>query len=129
MIVDTTFLSDLLKEDRRGIAGPARKFFAEHRKEVFRTTIVSVGEIAILFPQSEGAFNWLHRWKVHRFSDGVIRAAADIDRKLKNTGWRMGENDNWIAGFAAFYHEPIVSHDEGFDRTGIRRVVYDRESK
>jgi hypothetical protein len=30
-------------------------------------------------------------------------------------GRRLGENDNWIAGFARDYREPLISRDRGFD--------------
>jgi predicted nucleic acid-binding protein len=47
---------------------------------------------------------------------------------LKASGNRLGENDNWIAGFAAYYREPLISHDQAFDRApGVRRVVYERD--
>ena len=54
-------------------------------------------------------------------------AAAEIDRALIAEGQRLGENDNWIAGFAAYYREPLISHDAAFDRApGVRRVAYQR---
>ena len=127
MIADTTFLSDYLKELRRGIPGPACAFFTAHRADNFRTTIISAGELAVLFKTSEAAFDWLKRWKVYPLHAGIVAAAADIDRRLMTTGERLGENDNWIAGFAAFYREPVISHDAAFDRApGVRRVAYPR---
>ena len=126
MIADTTFVSDLLKERRKGQHGPASKFLVELRG-VIRTTIITVGELAVLFDDSSGAFEWLGRWKIYRLNDGIVKAAADVDRALISRGQRLGENDNWIAGFCAYYREPIISHDAGFDRVpGIRRVVYQR---
>ncbi len=127
MIADTTFVSDLLKELRRGESGPAREFFAGHRREIIRTTIITVGELAVLFPTSAAARAWLSKWKVYPLHRGVAEAAADIDRTLKAAGQRLGENDNWIAGFANYYREPVISHDVAFDRApGVRRVVYPR---
>lgn len=129
MIADTTFLSDYLKERRRNISGPASRFLAENRRAAIRTSIISVGEIAVLFASSQAAFDWLERWKIYALSRGVVLAAADIDRHMISDGYRLGENDNWIAGFAAYHREPIISHDAAFDRVpGIRRVVYDRGS-
>jgi predicted nucleic acid-binding protein len=38
---------------------------------------------------------------------------------------RLGENDNWIAGFCRYYAQPIVSRDGAFDRVrGLRRLDY-----
>lgn len=127
MIADTTFVSDLLKERRRNSPGPASALFNEHRSAIIRTTIITAGELAVMFETSAAAWEWLARWKVYRLHDGVVNAAADIDRQLKAAGQRLGENDNWIAGFAAYYREPIISHDEAFDRVPeLRRVTYRR---
>lgn len=126
MIADTTFLSDLLQELRKGMLGPARGFLAKHHEPV-RTTIISVGELAVFFAQSHEAWEWLSRWRIYPLHRGIAQAAADIDRQLKGTGYRLGENDNWIAGFCAYYREPIISHDAAFDRVpGVRRTVYER---
>jgi predicted nucleic acid-binding protein len=127
MIADTTFISDLLKEFRHDRVGPARKFFAVNRARQIRTTIISAAELAILFPTSAESWEWLARWKIYPLHPGVARQAADIDRALKTSGARLGENDNWIAGFAAYYREPLISHDAAFDRApGVRRIAYRR---
>ncbi len=56
---------------------------------------------------------------------GIVDAAADVDRDLIRTGDRLGENDNWIAGFAKYYREPVISRDIAFDRVrGLRRLSY-----
>ena len=127
MIADTTFLSDFLKENRRQINGPASEFLAAHRTAPIRTTIISAAEIAVMFQESSEAFAWLARWKIYPLHTGIAVAAADIDRKLTAKGQRLGENDNWIAGFAAYHREPLISHDLAFDRApGVRRVNYPR---
>jgi hypothetical protein len=38
MIADTTFLIRFHQEGRTGRGGPARMFFADHRREVIRTS-------------------------------------------------------------------------------------------
>jgi len=127
MIADTTFVSDFLKEFRRGQVGSARQFFAAQRGGIIRTTIITVAEVALLFPTSDGAWEWLSKWYVYRLHDGIARRAADVGRALAAAGARLGENDNWIAGFAAYYQEPVISHDLAFDRApGVRRVEYPR---
>jgi predicted nucleic acid-binding protein len=127
MIADTTYLSDLLREQRRGQRGPASAFMAAHREEPFRTTIINAGDLAVLFPNSAAAWVWLAKWKIYPLHPGVAQAAADMDRELIRLGRRLGENDNWIAGFAAYYREPLISHDAAFDGIeGVRRVRYVR---
>jgi predicted nucleic acid-binding protein len=126
MIADTTFVSDILKERRRDKPGAATAFLNAHRQSI-RTTIISAAELAIMFPTSAEAWQWLAKWKIYQLHPGVAQQAADIDRALKTSGARLGENDNWIAGFAAYYREPLISHDAAFDRApGVRRMAYRR---
>ena len=125
MIADTTFLSDLLEERDRELRERASTFLHTHRREVIRTTMISVSEIAVVFESSHAAWQWLRKWTVYRLHDGIANAAADIDRVLRDVGGRLGENDNWIAGFAAYYRQPVISRDQGFDRVpGVRRISY-----
>jgi predicted nucleic acid-binding protein len=129
MIADTTFVSDLLKERRKQTPGPATALFREHRASIIRTTIITAAELAVIFPDSAAAWQWLAKWKIYPLHRGIAQIAADIDRVLKATGNRLRENDNWIAGFAAYYHEPLISHDSDFDRApGVRRIIYQRRS-
>jgi predicted nucleic acid-binding protein len=125
MIADTTFLVHLLAEQRSARRGPASVFLADNRS-VVRTSIISLAEIAVSFPTSERAWEYFRasRWSVYRLHDGVAKAAADLDREIRSRG-RLGENDNWIAGFCRYYREPIISLDRAFDRVpGLRRVAY-----
>ena len=125
MIADTTFLVQLLREDGAGRTGPARTFLAQHRPEAIRTTIISLAEVAVSFPKSADAWSHFKHWKVYPLHRGIAEAAADVDRELIQTGERLGENDNWIAGFCRYYREPVVSLDSAFDRVpGLRRLSY-----
>ncbi len=125
MIADTTFLVHLLAERRSEQRGPANVFLANNR-QVVRTTIISLTEVAVSFTTADQAWDYfrLSRWNVYRLHDGVAKAAADLDRELQLRG-RLGENDNWIAGFCRYYREPVISLDQAFDRVpGLRRVTY-----
>ena len=125
MIADTTFVSDFLKEERAGQIGPAGRLMASHRNQKIRLTIISVGELLAWYVDSDSGWRALARWPFYRLHPGIVTAAANIDRALIAQGQRLGENDNWIAGFAAYYREPIISRDEGFDRVpGVRRIAY-----
>ncbi len=125
MIADTTFASDLIHERWRAVRGPAFNLMSRRRAENIRLTIVTAGEISVLFEDALAAWEWLQDWKIYRLHPGVMDAAADIDRELIGRGERLGENDNWIAGFAFYYGEPVISRDTAFDRVpGIRRVRY-----
>jgi len=125
MIADTTFLSHFLIEHRRAIQGPARTFFAHHRSQAIRTSIISLGEVAVLFPNSAKAWEYFNLWRIYPLHRGIVDAAADVDRELIGTGRLLGENDNWIAGFCRYYREPLLSLDQAFDNVrGLRRISY-----
>ncbi len=125
MIADTTFLVHLVRERRLGRPGPASSFLARNRRERIRTSIISLAEVAVSFPSAQQAWTYFSQWAVYRLHNGIAQAAADLDRKLVLSGNRLGENDNWIAGFCRYYREPVISLDQAFDRVpGIRRLSY-----
>ena len=125
MIADTTFLVHFVREVAEERIGPARTFFARHRTAMIRTSIISLGEVAVSFSTSADAWEYFKRWKIYPLHRGIVDAAADVDRELLRTGARLGENDNWIAGFCRYYREPIISLDTAFDRVrGLRRLAY-----
>jgi|ERR1051326_2407563 predicted nucleic acid-binding protein len=125
MIADTTFLTHFLQESLASRMGPARAFFARNRRELIRTAIVCIAEVAVIFPTSAEAWAYFKAWKIYPLHRGIAEAAADVDRMLVQTGHRLGENDNWIAGFCRYYREPVISLDEAFDRVpSLRRVAY-----
>ncbi len=123
MIADTTFLIHWAQEKRDQRIGAARAFMARHHPQVMRTTIISLAEAAFSFPTAEAAWDYFGHWTVYRLHDGIAKVAADLDRELR--GHRLGENDNWIAGFCRYYREPIISLDVDFDRVPrLRRIQY-----
>ena len=125
MIPDTTFLSDLRREHDRGVAGPARQFLARHRRQRFLLTVITLGEISVMFETEAAARAFLHPYRVLRLTPEIAYTAAALDRELIAIGHRMGENDTWIAGFCRYYGQPIISRDTGFDRVrGLRRLIY-----
>ena len=125
MIADSTFLIHFLRERADGRPGDATKFFVHHRLSVVRTSVVSIGEVSVGFRSSAAAWEYFKKWRIYPLHRGVVEAAADVDRMLSSTGQRLGENDNWIAGFCRYYREPIISLDTDFDKVpGLRRVKY-----
>jgi len=125
MICDTTFLSDLLRERLDGRPRGAQAFLAAHRTQPFLTTVISIGETAAMFANSEEVRPLLSRYRQLRLTPEIAFAAAAVDRELIRLGRRLGENDNWIAGFCRYYGQPIVSRDGGFDRVlRLRRLAY-----
>ena len=125
MIADTNFLSTYHDEREAGVVGPARQFAAAHRKQKVFVTVITVGEIAVIFPTDAKARRFLSPYKVLRLTPEIAYVAAAIDRELINIGQRLGENDNWIAAFCRFYSQPLISNDGAFDRVkGLRRLSF-----
>jgi predicted nucleic acid-binding protein len=125
MIADTTFLIDLMQERRGGRRGPAFRFLAAQRPGVVRTCIICVAEIAVSFPSSAAAWEYFRAFQIYPLHRGIAEAAANADRELIQIGGRLGENDNWIAGFGLYHREPVISRDAAFDRVrGLRRMAY-----
>ena len=84
-----------------------------------------MGELAAGLRDNNAARVFLSSYRVARLVPEIAYEAAAIDRELIRRGGRLGENDNWIAGFARYYGEPLVSNDEAFDRVArIRRIPY-----
>jgi len=79
----------------------------------------------VSFPTSAEAWEFFGDWGIYSLHQWIAEAAADVDRELMAIGARLGENDNWIAGFCRYYCQPVISLDEDFDRVPrLRRLVY-----
>src|ERR1041385_6461710 len=107
MIVDTTFLSDFHHERELSRRGPASTFLATHRSKRTLVTVISVGEIALIFDSNAAAREFLGPYRVLRLTPEVALSASQIDREQIALGARLGENDNWIAGFCRYYGQPL----------------------
>jgi predicted nucleic acid-binding protein len=120
MICDSTFLIDLARSNP-----DAQAFLAARRSQPFWVPVISAGELAAGYDTVEEARAFLDRYRILRLTPEVAYAAAAIDRELITTGDRLGENDNWIAGFCRYYGQPVISRDAAFDRVrGLRRLAY-----
>jgi len=126
MLADTTFLSDLHHEHERGVVGRARTFLAAHRDEPLRISVISIGEIAVIFERNADARAFLSRFfTLKNVFPEIAYTAAQIDREMIAAGRRLGENDNWIAAFSRYYSEPLISRDRAFEHVrGLRRLDY-----
>jgi len=106
----------------RRLTGPAATFLAAHRNQALLTTVISAGEIAVIFDSSAEARAYLSPYRILRLTPEIAYVAAEIDREIAQ---RLGENDNWIAGFCRYYGQPLISRDVAFDRVrGLRRLAY-----
>jgi predicted nucleic acid-binding protein len=125
MICDTTFLSDLVHEREAGRRGHASAFLARRRNQPFLVTVISLGELAAMYSNPNDARPLLSHYRVLRLTPEIAYVAAAIEHELIQIGQRLGENDNWIAGFSRYYGQPVISRDLAFDRVrGLRRLPY-----
>jgi predicted nucleic acid-binding protein len=96
-----------------------------HRNQQLLATVISAGELATTFPSTPDARRFLRNYRILRLTPEIAYVAALVDRELIQNGQRLGENDNWIAGFCRYYRQPVVSCHVAFDRVrGLRRLVY-----
>ena len=106
MIFDTTFLIDLYREARHGQEGPAAAFLASHAEAPAHISIVTVGEFAEGFPPAEREIcaDILRHYASLDVTEPVAWKYAEISRRLRARGERIGDNDLWIAA-TALAHE------------------------
>jgi len=125
MIADTTFLSDFHHEREAVRRGPASRFLASHRSQPIIVTVISAGEIAVIFDSLSVAREFLGPFRILRLTPEIAFTSAQIDREQIASGTRLGENDNWIAGFCRYYGKALISRDRAFDLVrGVRRITY-----
>jgi predicted nucleic acid-binding protein len=125
MFLDTNFLIDLGRELEGRRVGAARTFLGRHRSQVPSVSVISLGELAAGMEDNEAARGFVERFRVVPLKPEIALTAAEVDRQLIEIGQRLGENDNWLAGFARYYGVPLVSNDAAFDRVpGLRRLAY-----
>ena len=119
------FLSDFHEEQATGTLGPAAGFLARHRRTPLLVTVISIGEVAVIFAKQSEARRFLARYRTLRLTPAVAYTPALIDRELIEVGARLGENDNWLAACCLYYGQPLISRDQAFDRVrGLRRLLY-----
>lgn len=90
MICDTNFLSDLYDEQQARRQGPATVFLACHRQTPFMITVLSLGEVAVIFASPNNARRFLSRYRTLTLKPEIAYTAALIDRELMQTGWAIG---------------------------------------
>jgi predicted nucleic acid-binding protein len=73
-----------------------------------------MGEFATGFRDLRDARPFLRRFPVIRITPESAYECSRVDRELIALGSRLGENDNWIAGIARYYGQPVISNDRAF---------------
>lgn len=130
MILDTTFLSQLWREQGAGTVGPARRLLQARRNQPIFTTVVNLAELAVLVPSESDLARFFAQFRILPLHFGAAVAAGQLDRRLRQSGDRLGEADTLIAGIALYNGQPLVSRDAAFDRVpGLRRIPHEKATQ
>lgn len=116
MIYDSTFLIAL---ERRKTRAAALAFFERHQDEPARVPIIVLGELAAGYdslPDLQASLD--PAYTIEPLGEAIAWEASRVQLTLEERGQPIGENDTWIAGFALYFDEPLVSRD-----TDYRKIV------
>ncbi len=113
LILETTFLIDLEREERRGEPGPAIRFLEQNEAARLYLPFTVAGEIACGLSMRERS-----KWDDFLAPLYVLGSTADVSwhygrsyRHLRDNGNLIGANDLWIAATALAYGMPVVTRN------------------
>ena len=111
LILETTFLIDLEREQHRGRAGRALAFLQGHEDARLYLTFTIAGELAAGVSLSER-----RAWETFLGPFDLLPPNPDVSweyakayRHLQKNGQLIGTNDLWIAATAVAYGMPLVT--------------------
>lgn len=126
--VDTCFLIDLEREQRKRIAGTAHSFLKEHADAEFRLSAVAFGEFAAGFDRPDHPRLDLIRsgYEFMPTDEQTSLVYASLYRNLRERSFLIGASDLWIAAHALRYALPLVTRNLAeFSRVpGLRVMSY-----
>jgi tRNA(fMet)-specific endonuclease VapC len=128
LILETSFLIDLERENNRGTPGPAVAFLETHGDARLYATFTIAGELAAGTSLGERA-----RWEELLAPFYILSFSADVSweygktyRYLADNGLLIGGNDLWIAATGLAYRMPVVTRNVQHYRrvSGLQVVEY-----
>jgi predicted nucleic acid-binding protein len=126
--VDTCFLIDLEREQRRGGRGPAGMFVNDHLEAEYRLSMVVFGEFAAGFDRPDHPRLEVVRkgFEIIDIDEGTALVYARLYRHLREQSCLIGANDLWIAACAVQNELPLVTRNrEEFSRVpGLQVISY-----
>jgi predicted nucleic acid-binding protein len=113
LILESTFLIDLEREDQQGRPGGAIDFLEAHDDARFYLPFIVAGELAAGISMRDRA-----RWEAFVAPFYVLPSTPDVSwhygrafRHLRDNGNLIGANDLWIAATGLAYAMPVVTRN------------------
>jgi predicted nucleic acid-binding protein len=123
MLLDSSFLIRLERELDGNVVGRARHWLGSHRGGLPFVSVISIGELSAGMTSAENARWFFRRFRAVNLFKELAILAGELDRELMRSGWRLGENDNWLAATALYYGVALMTNDHDFDRVPRLRIV------
>ena len=128
MLLDTTFLIDLYREEGRRPDGPAHTFLTDHPDDSFQISVITYGEFAEGFTpdRREQFLAAIRSIPVLPLTEVIAEHYGVVSRTLRVRGVRIGDNDLWIAATALHHDLDVVTRNSAhFARVdGLRITTY-----
>ena len=113
LILETTFLVDLERENRRGVPGPALTFLESNQEARLYLPFVVAGELAAGISMRERS-----KWEAFLAPLYLLASTPEVSwqygrayRHLRDDGRLIDANDLWIAATGLAYHMPVVTRN------------------
>lgn len=124
--VDTCFLIDLEREQRRREEGPAHGFLKAHLDWEFHLSVVAYGEFAAGFAKPDDLRLGVVRdgYELMEIDARTADVYAAVYRDLRERKCLIGANDLWIASHSLQHGLPLVTRNGGeFSRVAGLEVM------
>jgi len=116
VLLDSSFLIDLLNELAAGRPGPACAWLRRHPSARLWVSAVSVAEVLEGAEDPDAVRRFLDRFRLQGLHHAHAARAAALQRRSTQ---RMGENDAWQVAVVLEMRGRIVGHDpRAFSRLG-----------
>ena len=123
-LLDSSFLIDLEREIDSGRAGWAMQWLRRNRALPDRPLLVSSltsAEFLAGFDDEAHGLAFLARYIPQTVGFKHARKCAELQRRARKAGKRLGENDAWQLAFAECSHASVVGRDrKAFSQLGNR---------
>jgi predicted nucleic acid-binding protein len=130
-LLDSSFLIDLERETESGVPGAAVAWLRKNRGLAQRALLVSCVSVAEFLEgcrDSDQGMTFICRFIPQNIGFQHATKCAELQRRARQFGTRLGENDAWQIAFAERAHATGIGRDRSaFSRLGARYEQFDAE--